>query len=118
MASGLARNEAQRRARLEFGGREQLKEECRDARGVHLLETLMQGVRYGLRILRKKSGFCADGYIDARAWRWRERVRLQRRERDSAEGAPLSGRSLCASGSTPAVSPRGSIAFPRRSSKS
>lgn len=49
--SGLTREEATRRARLEFGGHEQLKEEIRDARGVNLIETLIQDVRYGLRIL-------------------------------------------------------------------
>src|SRR5260370_13204725 len=49
--SGLTPAEAQRRARLEFGGIEQLKEEHRDARGVNFIETLLQAVRYGLRIL-------------------------------------------------------------------
>jgi putative ABC transport system permease protein len=49
--SGVAPAEARRRARLEFGGIEQLKEEYREARGVNLLETLAQDIRYGLRIL-------------------------------------------------------------------
>lgn len=49
--SGRTREEATRRARLEFGGHEQLKEEMRDARGVNLIETLFQDIRYGLRIL-------------------------------------------------------------------
>jgi putative ABC transport system permease protein len=49
--SGLTREEAIRRARLDFGGHEQLKEEVRDARGVKLIETLFQDIRYGLRIL-------------------------------------------------------------------
>ena len=47
----MTREEATRRARLEFGGHEQLKEEIRDARGVNLIETLFQDIRYGLRIL-------------------------------------------------------------------
>src|SRR5712664_4314540 len=51
--SGLTPAEAQRRARLEFGGMEQLKEEHRDARGVNFIESLLQDVRYGLRVLRK-----------------------------------------------------------------
>jgi len=49
--SGLAPAEAQRRARLEFGGMEQLKEEHRDARGVNFIETLFLDIRYGFRIL-------------------------------------------------------------------
>src|SRR6202795_596525 len=51
--AGMARQEAMRRARLEFGGIERTKEECRDARGANLLEALAQDLRYGLRMLRK-----------------------------------------------------------------
>ena len=51
--SGLPLREAKRRARLEFGGMDQLKEEHRDARGVNFIETLLQDARYGLRILAR-----------------------------------------------------------------
>src|SRR5215471_3497735 len=57
MQSGLTREEAKRRARLEFGGYEQVKEEHRDARGVGLIETLVRDVRYGLRTLSHNPGF-------------------------------------------------------------
>jgi predicted permease len=54
---GVVREEAMRRARLEFGGIERVKEEGREARGVRLLEDLVVDLRYGARTLRKNPGF-------------------------------------------------------------
>jgi putative ABC transport system permease protein len=44
-AEGLSENEARLRALREFGGLDQRKEECRDARGLSLVETVMRDVR-------------------------------------------------------------------------
>jgi predicted permease len=54
---GVPPSEAMRRARIEFGGIAQMKEQCRDARGVNLVESLMQDLRFGLRTLGRNPGF-------------------------------------------------------------
>jgi predicted permease len=59
IAKGIEPAEARRQARLMLGGPEQVKENCRDARGTRWLEDLWQDCRYSLRTLRQKPGFAA-----------------------------------------------------------
>src|SRR5579864_2844413 len=57
--SGMTREEARRRARIEFGSIEQTKTDCRNARGINSVETILQDLRYALRLQSRSWGFTA-----------------------------------------------------------
>jgi len=60
---GVARDEALRRARIEFGGVELAKEECRDARGGNFFDTSFRDLRYGARTMLRAPGFTATAVM-------------------------------------------------------
>ena len=55
--AGLSHDDAVRRAKLESGGLEQIKEAHRDARGVGLIEEFGRDARYAVRQLQRSPGF-------------------------------------------------------------
>jgi predicted permease len=60
---GLGRAEAERRARIEFGGHVRFKEECHEALGGNFIETAIQDARFSLRLLRKSPGFTVAALV-------------------------------------------------------
>ena len=61
--SGLDRVAAERQARVEFGGHLRFKEETREAAGIALVDTIVQDVRFSLRVLRKSPGFAVTAVL-------------------------------------------------------
>jgi len=55
--SGVPQAEAERHARVEFGGVEVYKEQCREARGLRILDDLRADLRYAGRTLAKSPSF-------------------------------------------------------------
>ncbi|MQA92303.1 MAG: FtsX-like permease family protein [Gemmatimonas sp.] len=58
-AEGLRRDRASRRARVAFGGLDQIKEKCRDLGRVNLIEDRWKDLRHSVRGLRRSPGFTA-----------------------------------------------------------
>lgn len=63
VAKGLARDEAVRRTRMDFGGLDQIREEHRDARGVRLVEDLWRDIAYALRQLIRARAFSLSALL-------------------------------------------------------
>jgi macrolide transport system ATP-binding/permease protein len=57
VAQGMHPEDARHAAFRSLGGIEQAKEECRDARGVNVIDNFSQDVRFGLRMMRRSPGF-------------------------------------------------------------
>jgi predicted permease len=57
--AGMSQMEARRQARLAMGGGEQVRENCRDARGVSIVENTLRDFQHAARQLRKSPGFAA-----------------------------------------------------------
>src|SRR5580693_5053000 len=56
LRAGMNAEQARRQALIRFGGLEQAKEAYRDRRGLPVLETFLQDMRFAGRVLRKNSG--------------------------------------------------------------
>jgi predicted permease len=61
--AGMPPKEAQRAARIELGGAEQVKEQVREVRMGNWLHSVISDCRYGLRQLRKNPGFTAVAVV-------------------------------------------------------
>jgi len=57
LRTGMSAAEARRQAMIKLGGVEQTKELYRERRGLPLLETFFQDLRFSFRMLRKNPGF-------------------------------------------------------------
>jgi hypothetical protein len=69
MERGMTPDDAIHEARRNFGNRMLIQESAQESWAFRSLETILQDVQYGLRMVRRNSGFtAADGVAACKAW--------------------------------------------------
>jgi len=63
LRTGMTPDEARRAALIKLGGVEQTKEIYRDRKGLPMIETFLQDLRFGFRMMRKSPGFTAAAVL-------------------------------------------------------
>ena len=63
VAAGMPEAEARRMTQLQFGGVEQVKEDCRESRGTLWVASIGQDLSFGARILARSPGFAATAIL-------------------------------------------------------
>src|ERR1700730_5518228 len=61
--SGMSPEKAARHARIEFGSLDSVRGNCREERGLHLLDEFRRELSYAARLLRKTPGFTATALL-------------------------------------------------------
>src|SRR3954468_15284642 len=61
--AGMSPDDARRRARMEFGGPEQMKEQARDARGTRWVEDFIHDCRFAVRGMRRSPAFASAAVL-------------------------------------------------------
>src|SRR5882724_3469546 len=70
LRKGMTAADARREALLSLGGVEQTKERYRDQRGLPMIETTLQDLRFGLRMLRRSPRSAMLGIIGLAVSSW------------------------------------------------
>jgi predicted permease len=63
MRAGATKQDAHRRARMELGGQNSVEENCRKARGLLLIDEIVQDARFAARLLRKSPAFTMTALV-------------------------------------------------------
>ena len=63
LSRGMSPEEARRQALIKFGGVPGVAEQCRDQRGLNLIDNLLRDIRYGVRTLARSPGFTATALL-------------------------------------------------------